>query len=216
MNQRTCRNCPADISAMDWRRVYCSDRCKWAYKSRAKYHRLGAGFATCAVEGCGRGVASRGFCGPHYDRAQRNGDDWRNWPAVVEVRSTCDECDHPHLARGKCRTHYVKLQAERGVEWAQVHVAGGGTDSHKRRARRFGVQYEHIDRLDIFARDEWTCGLCGDLIDAGLKFPDIGCATLDHIVPMSRGGDHVPANVQAAHFGCNAKKGARGVEQWAS
>jgi 5-methylcytosine-specific restriction endonuclease McrA len=33
--------------------------------------------------------------------------------------------------------------------------------------------------------------------------------TIDHILPLARGGTHEPSNVQAAHFGCNAAKGAR-------
>ncbi|WP_423797180.1 HNH endonuclease [Mycobacteroides abscessus] len=34
-------------------------------------------------------------------------------------------------------------------------------------------------------------------------------ASLDHVVPMSLGGDHLSTNVQCAHLKCNMDKGAR-------
>jgi len=39
--------------------------------------------------------------------------------------------------------------------------------------------------------------------------------TVDHIVPVSEGGDDTRANVQLAHFVCNSVKGARGSQQLA-
>lgn len=34
-------------------------------------------------------------------------------------------------------------------------------------------------------------------------------ASLDHIIPLSRGGHHTADNVQAAHLACNHRKGAK-------
>lgn len=31
--------------------------------------------------------------------------------------------------------------------------------------------------------------------------------TLDHIIPLSKGGSHTADNLQCAHFMCNSKKG---------
>jgi 5-methylcytosine-specific restriction endonuclease McrA len=41
------------------------------------------------------------------------------------------------------------------------------------------------------------------------KVPDRLAPTIDHIVPLARGGTHEPSNVQSAHFICNALKGDR-------
>lgn len=62
---------------------------------------------------------------------------------------------------------------------------------------------------EIAIRDESTCGICGDLVDLELSFPDVMSASIDHVIPLSRGGDDTKANVQLAHFGCNCAKGAR-------
>jgi 5-methylcytosine-specific restriction endonuclease McrA len=38
--------------------------------------------------------------------------------------------------------------------------------------------------------------------------------TIDHIIPLSAGGDDTKANVRLAHFLCNSRRGNRGdVEQ---
>lgn len=37
--------------------------------------------------------------------------------------------------------------------------------------------------------------------------------SLDHVVPLSQGGAHDPANVQLAHLTCNVRKGAQLVER---
>lgn len=80
---------------------------------------------------------------------------------------------------------------------------------HASRAAYWGVEYEAIDRLAIFERDGWLCGVCELPVERDLTFPDPGYPTLDHIVPLSLGGGHVPMNVQLAHFYCNTVKGAR-------
>ena len=62
---------------------------------------------------------------------------------------------------------------------------------------------------EIFERDGWVCQLCDAPVDRSLNYPDTGSASLDHILPLSRGGHHVHANVQLAHLFCNLSKGAR-------
>lgn len=68
---------------------------------------------------------------------------------------------------------------------------------------------DDIDRLVVFERDEWTCGICHDPIDKLLRHPDPWAATIDHIIPLCQGGEHVWTNVQASHATCNAAKGGQ-------
>ena len=83
-----------------------------------------------------------------------------------------------------------------------------GMESHRRRARKHGAEYEVIDRDKVFERDNWMCGICGDPISKDATYPDLMSPSLDHIKPLSRGGDHLYSNVQASHFMCNSVKGA--------
>jgi len=83
------------------------------------------------------------------------------------------------------------------------------------RARKFGVAYTPIKRLDVYERDGWRCQLCGKMCKrkwivnkvSGLPHPR--CPTIDHIVPMSRGGGHVMHNVHLSCWECNIRKGSR-------
>jgi len=89
----------------------------------------------------------------------------------------------------------------------KIHL--GRLGDHASRAAYYGVEYETIDRLAVFERDGWMCGICELPVDRDAKWPDPGAPTLDHVVPMSRGGGHVLANVQLGHFYCNTVKGNR-------
>lgn len=53
------------------------------------------------------------------------------------------------------------------------------------------------------------CGICLLEIDHSLSYPHPMCVSLDHIVPLARGGTDSAENVQAAHLVCNQRKGAR-------
>jgi 5-methylcytosine-specific restriction endonuclease McrA len=81
-----------------------------------------------------------------------------------------------------------------------------------RRARERAATVEPFFPSEVYARDDWTCGLCGGAIDSAAKKPHPQSPSIDHIVPLVLGGDHSLANVQAAHLGCNVRKGARLIE----
>jgi hypothetical protein len=83
-----------------------------------------------------------------------------------------------------------------------------GNSRRSSRARRYGVLTEPVRREEVYARDAWTCGLCGTPIDPALAWPHPKSATMDHVVPLSRGGAHTYLNVQAAHLMCNSAKGS--------
>lgn len=61
-------------------------------------------------------------------------------------------------------------------------------------------------RRAILERDGWICQLCRKPIDPELRHPDRMSQSVDHRRAAEKGGAHDPANFQAAHLGCNAKK----------
>ena len=72
-----------------------------------------------------------------------------------------------------------------------------------------GAAQEPYTREGIFERDGWMCRICDEPIDPDRPWPDRDSASIDHIIPLSRGGDDTPGNVQAAHLSCNVGKGDR-------
>lgn len=67
------------------------------------------------------------------------------------------------------------------------------------------AQFE-TNRARVLAT-QTICGICGKPVDKSLKFPDRMCATVDHIIPVDRGGAKSDIdNLQIAHFCCNRQK----------
>ena|ERR1039458_5581974 len=78
-----------------------------------------------------------------------------------------------------------------------------------RLARKRAVFVAPVDHAAIYERDGGICGICNEPVNAELRFPDPCSASIDHIIALANGGIHAPENVQLAHLGCNASKGAR-------
>lgn len=103
------------------------------------------------------------------------------------------------------RKHSNKLKNARDRE--NGYKAG----SHWHRAKKYGVPYESgITLAKLIKRDGLRCALCGGMCNpndhsyseyAGATYPSI-----DHIIPMSKGGGHTWDNVQVAHMICNSLK----------
>lgn len=77
--------------------------------------------------------------------------------------------------------------------------------SPKRRA--IYAKGDQINHLEVFNAFDWICGICEGEIDRYLRKPNKWAATLDHIIPLSKGGTHTYDNVQPAHAHCNFMKG---------
>jgi 5-methylcytosine-specific restriction endonuclease McrA len=71
-----------------------------------------------------------------------------------------------------------------------------------------GVFVEEVDGGQIFDRDAGRCHLCGKRVDPKLRWPDPWSQSVDHLIPIARGGTHEPRNVALAHLRCNQSRGA--------
>ena len=70
------------------------------------------------------------------------------------------------------------------------------------------MEYER-NKKRILATQE-ICALCGKPVDKTIKYPDPMSATIDHIIPVSKGGHPSDIeNLQLAHFKCNRAKSDR-------
>lgn len=126
-------------------------------------------------------------------------------------RLLCIGCGLPHGRRAgirlccSCAKDSVKAALKKQ---RRVRKAKWGKDTHRSRARRNGVAYERVSTREIFERDGWRCQACGCKCrrSSGKNHPRE--ATLDHILPLSLGGDHKRTNTQCLCRQCNTSKSA--------
>ena len=109
---------------------------------------------------------------------------------------TCIVCNKPLAAGRRADSRYCGDSCTRR---ARKHIGNA------QRRMRVPDQMEAISRADVYARDGWVCQLCGEPVDPEREYPDPLAASLDHVVPLSRGGTHESTNLQLAHLGCNAR-----------
>lgn len=110
---------------------------------------------------------------------------------------------------GGCRLRemeYAKAYREKNGHWRQRYPAAAAAIDARRRMRVLVATVESFAPREVYERDGWVCQLCRLPIDPGVAWPDPMSPSVDHRVPLAKGGEHSMANVQAAHLGCNSRK----------
>ena len=118
------------------------------------------------------------------------------------VGGTCARC-------GRTFVVYSPSGHARFCSLSCARAAGKST----RRARKRGAHHVPYRRIDIFIRDDWRCHICGKRTRRDVRAVHALAPTIDHLVPLSKGGPDSPENVACAHFVCNAVKSDRGGAQ---
>lgn len=137
---------------------------------------------------------------------------WERWYAADP-----DRVEQQRLA--KLARYHADPQPnlERARQWRIDNPdktrARGRQHARLRRAQKLQAPYEVFTDLEIHERDKWRCGICGKRVNRQLRFPNDLSASIDHVLPLSKGGSHTRANVQSAHLGCNKAKNARTLPQ---
>lgn len=109
-------------------------------------------------------------------------------------------------ACGACRqvfpiSTYPPSQQKRGTFTCSDCMSPYRRASDARRRSSIELtQVEHVSTLRVAKRDDWTCSIC--------KQPGVTRATwsLDHVIPLSKGGSHTYGNIRLAHRVCNSRK----------
>jgi hypothetical protein len=107
--------------------------------------------------------------------------------------------------RAKAKSAYKLTDAYRRIR---------RTAKAKRRAVERGIDAERFDPFEIFNRDGWCCHICGVKTPKRLRgtFED-NAPELDHIVPLSAGGEHSRRNTACSCRRCNIRKGSTPLGQ---
>ena len=82
---------------------------------------------------------------------------------------------------------------------------GGNRNNRPDHQKGIRMEFERNKKKILAGSD--VCAICGRKVDKALKFPHPLSATVDHIIPVSKGGHPSDLqNLQLAHFRCNRQK----------
>lgn len=159
---------------------------------------------TCTEPGCSNAHRARGLCSTHYNRQHQ--------PHRHAVRvAACTVCGTPALRPAKTsRRPACSTDCRRIIQFGPDAEHGMGYDwstDAARRARLAGATViELFDRIEVFERDAWTCYLCKEQTNPDASPFDPFYPTVDHVIPLSKGGQHTLTNAGTACLGCNSAK----------
>lgn len=106
------------------------------------------------------------------------------------------------------RTEYNKRTRSRRAEytrqWRKLNPASTRSSKYKRRVRELQGVLSERDWSRTLNRFDHRCAYCGRK----------GRMTVDHVVPLSRGGRNAVGNVLPACRQCNSSKHARFLSEW--
>jgi 5-methylcytosine-specific restriction endonuclease McrA len=151
------------------------------------------------------------LCATHHQRARKVGTFDQPWTRWREERN-CAWCGDTFKSPAHRDTRCCSFACSTKL-WKRANpdsVRAHGQDAKfKRRARLRQAPYESFTIADVRARYGDDCYLCGEPIDFRLKWPHPLSPSLDHVVPLARGGKHTLDNVAMTNLACNLRKHVR-------
>lgn len=214
MAQLTCPVCssrvpPKEPSSPGRQRLYCSRSCQAKRERvRAREPRPTIPCPACGVPFT-QFRADKMTCSRHCWYVVRGVKLPGPLPSTVCALPGCGAEFIPQARRQRCcsEAHGKKL-------WNHLNPEPWNDKKrdhyHRRRAQKKATaDVRPVLLAEIRERDGNRCHLCRKLVSVKL-YPHPLSASLDHIVPLSLDGEHVPENVRLAHLRCNVAKGNRG------
>lgn len=185
----------------------------------------------CMHDNCDKPHDAKGLCSAHLTNLRRHGTpNPRKRGEVVDGKKICNDCaeDKPlseFYPAGKsiaprckpCSAVHARAYRESRIELVREQFRNSAAKranqrrdtAKKRRAALRSVRIEDVSALEVYDRGNWICGLCEAPIPRVTVWPHPLSPSVDHIQPISLGGEHSYANTQPAHLTCNMSKGNR-------
>lgn len=134
------------------------------------------------------------YCKNHVAKYKSLGKTW----TVQSKDAICKDCGKKHIAKTK-NARCEKCRAANNKKYKKKY-------KKKRKALIRGAKYGVVfNYRDVFKRDKWRCKMCGCKVQKKRIYAD-NAAEIDHVIPVSKGGPHIPSNVQTLCRKCNLNK----------
>lgn len=207
LKQRVCKGCSTTFTVPgDNDRIFCDEQCKAGYRAFLKGARKPIRVRVYKFKciHCGARCTAKYCLGQRYCSEQCS---WRhqerlNHPERYEPRPcmVCGSVFTPVPAtwqRAHCSSECAAVTDKRHKRTGRV----------RRKAKLRGATVETVDPIKVFERDRWRCQLCGNRTPKSKRGTyDARAPELDHIVPLSQGGEHSYRNTQCSCRACNLAK----------
>ncbi len=126
-------------------------------------------------------------------------------PGVAKARGCAYRAANYDRVNAAKKAYYrenTDRSRELNRKWREANRDKAREIGDRRRAKKRAAMVEKVNRAVVTVRDKGICGICF----LPVAPQDI---SLDHIIPLSKGGEHSYSNVQLAHRRCNSAKGNR-------
>jgi len=152
---------------------------------------------------CGKELDSYGaYCGDECRKVKMRRDNYETNRAKKVLKDRpCKECGNLFTPEyGNKRRVFCSDEC--------LHKQGRRKRRQKERARLRSVKVDNVNAIEVFMRDGWRCQLCKRKLKSEDKgtYKDVA-PELDHIIPLSMGGEHSYRNTQCVCRRCNIDKG---------
>lgn len=190
----------------------------------------------CSVDGCADTVRVSGYCYAHYSRLRRHGDPLGGGTSknvAVDHEDgdrTCASCQvkqpitafhaaiyGTRMRRLECATCAAEYRSRMYMENRERYASNDLARAHERRARIMGGSADKgITRDKLREVHGDNCVYCG--VEMAFNPPGRNqpptIATIEHLIPLSRGGSHTWENTALACRACNFSKSSKTPEEF--
>lgn len=193
--------------------IFCGRECSFRYISTHKKTPASALFydITCSI--CGSKFNSKrrsnkycsDSCRREYNRIQAK----QKFTSVKEtnqyIKKQCPECGRTFEVNYYSSISRFCSHSCSEKYWGRVYK--------KQRKEQMKLAYVGpVNFRQLYIRDKGICRICGEPVAYDKTPQDPMGATIDHIIPISKGGKHHMGNCQLAHRRCNSLKGDKWPE----
>lgn len=231
-----CVRCSKSFESTYWAPMYCSKTCKKAASIERSPERKKAYAARAAARKAPTLCAYFAKACERCSRCEGRRQDWRlcsacvrsdqmaaareAYTAMAEAKHKaagraveCDECGAAYCPLYGFKPGPTPLCSPCSRTRKKRHKA---THRAKRNAVERGADAEDVNPYKVFARDGWACKLCGIATPEHLRGTiEHNAPELDHVRPISKGGQHTYANTQCLCRSCNGFKSDRTMDELA-
>lgn len=153
------------------------------------------------------------------ERCRAKEDKVKHKLELIQQRKEAEEKARHHKCE-RCGKEFVGAPNRKYCSSLCGRRASDSNKEHLRRLRANRTKRDSIQLPLLYKRDKGICWICEKVcnwndyeIKDGAYIVHADYPTMDHVVPLAKGGTHTWSNVRLACFSCNSYKGAKLVKE---